>query len=247
MHSFQFNSSALSLKTTIIQQARALAAIPIVLTVAAGVARSQQKSPDDRVINARVVSVGDGDTLAIRSASGQNVTVRLACIDAPERNQPGGKEAAERLSALLPWGTAVKVVPADKDRYGRTVGVVFANRNINLQLVQDGQAWVYEQYINNCPTSARELRQAQNAARQQRRGLWGQTNPCPPWDYRKNQCATKPAPTPQNNCDPSYPDVCIPPSPPDLDCGEIPHRRFRVAGPDPHGFDRDKDGIGCER
>jgi len=48
------------------------------------------------------------------------------------------------------------------------------------------------------------------------------------------------------SCDPSYPDVCIPPYPPDLDCGEIPYSNFRVVGDDPHGFDRDKDGIGCE-
>ena len=50
----------------------------------------------------------------------------------------------------------------------------------------------------------------------------------------------------ENNCDPSYPDVCIPPYPPDLDCGEIEFRNFKVLQPDPHGFDRDKDGIGCE-
>jgi uncharacterized protein YraI len=49
------------------------------------------------------------------------------------------------------------------------------------------------------------------------------------------------------NCDPSYPTVCIPPRPPDLDCGEIPYRRFQVIGSDPHGFDGDNDGIGCER
>ena len=48
-------------------------------------------------------------------------------------------------------------------------------------------------------------------------------------------------------CDPSYPDVCIPPPPPDLDCRDIPYRRFRVLPPDPHRFDRDRDGIGCER
>lgn len=50
----------------------------------------------------------------------------------------------------------------------------------------------------------------------------------------------------KSGCDPSYPDVCIPPAPPDLDCGDVPYRRFRVAGSDPHGFDRDGDGIGCE-
>jgi hypothetical protein len=49
-----------------------------------------------------------------------------------------------------------------------------------------------------------------------------------------------------SNCDPSYPDVCIPSPPPDLNCDDIPYRRFRVLPPDPHGFDRDKDGIGCE-
>ncbi|MGH8872690.1 MAG: lamin tail domain-containing protein [Acidimicrobiia bacterium] len=49
------------------------------------------------------------------------------------------------------------------------------------------------------------------------------------------------------DCDPSYPDVCIPAYPPDLDCGEISHRRFMVLPPDPHGFDgNDNDGLGCE-
>ncbi len=51
----------------------------------------------------------------------------------------------------------------------------------------------------------------------------------------------------QRQCDAAYPDVCIPSPPPDLDCADIPHRRFRVLAPDPHRFDGDKDGIGCER
>lgn len=52
-----------------------------------------------------------------------------------------------------------------------------------------------------------------------------------------------------SNCDPAYPDedVCIPPPPPDLDCGDIEYRNFTVKQPDPHRFDRDKDGIGCEK
>ncbi len=48
-------------------------------------------------------------------------------------------------------------------------------------------------------------------------------------------------------CDPAYPTVCVPPPPPDLDCKDISYRRFKVLPPDPHGFDRDRDGIGCER
>jgi hypothetical protein len=57
-------------------------------------------------------------------------------------------------------------------------------------------------------------------------------------------------PPPGGNCAPSYPDECIPPPPPDLDCTGIPYRNFRVpwnvADPDPHYFDGDHDGVGCE-
>lgn len=59
--------------------------------------------------------------------------------------------------------------------------------------------------------------------------------------------ARPPTPQPAPECHPSYPDVCIPPPPPDLDCSDIPYRRFRVLPPDPHRFDGDGDGIGCER
>ncbi len=49
-------------------------------------------------------------------------------------------------------------------------------------------------------------------------------------------------------CDEAYPDtdVCIPPAPPDLDCSDITYRNFTVVEPDPHNFDGDEDGIGCE-
>ncbi len=56
----------------------------------------------------------------------------------------------------------------------------------------------------------------------------------------------------QSNCDPAYPTVCIPPPPPDLDCKDISYRSFPVRRrsdpnqPDPHRFDGDNDGIGCE-
>jgi len=50
----------------------------------------------------------------------------------------------------------------------------------------------------------------------------------------------------ENNCDPSYPDVCIPTYPPDLNCKDVPYKKFKVLQPDPHGFDGNKDGIGCE-
>lgn len=81
----------------------------------------------------------------------------------------------------------------------------------------------------------------------------------PPTDTPPPPTATLPPPTatlppaatpttapPAGPCDPAYPTVCIPPPPPDLDCGQISHRRFQVLAPDPHNFDGDGNGIGCE-
>lgn len=54
------------------------------------------------------------------------------------------------------------------------------------------------------------------------------------------------ATTDNEECDSSYPDTCIPSPPPNLNCGDISDKRLEVLSPDPHGFDRDGDGIGCE-
>ena len=60
---------------------------------------------------------------------------------------------------------------------------------------------------------------------------------------KTSQQSTQPA---KASCAPSYPDFCIASPPPDLDCGDISQKRFTVLSPDPHKFDRDNDGIGCE-
>jgi transposase len=66
------------------------------------------------------------------------------------------------------------------------------------------------------------------------------------YSTQKEHMPAAPPPPPPSNCHPSYPTICIPPPPPDLDCGDVPHRRFTVLPPDPHRFDGDHDGIGCE-
>ena len=66
-------------------------------------------------------------------------------------------------------------------------------------------------------------------------------DPPPPTSTTTTTTTTKPP-----NCDPSYPDFCIPPPPPDLNCPDIPQKNFKVLPPDPHRFDGDKDGVGCE-
>lgn len=104
------------------------------------------------------------------------------------------------------------------------------------------------------------IRAAADSARQAALGLWAvEAFACLPETFREGLCGATSVAGEQpllfravssipaiGECDPSYPDVCIPPPPPDLDCGDISHRRFRVLGRDPHRFDGDKDGIGCE-
>jgi hypothetical protein len=81
----------------------------------------------------------------------------------------------------------------------------------------------------------------------------------PPGEDSSTTTTTRPTPNtsddvvptpelpPEPECDPSYPDLCIPPGVPDIDCDDIPEfTDFPVLPPDPHGFDGDNDGIGCE-
>ena len=137
---------------------------------------------------ATVVSVGDGDTLRIRQ-SGQAATIRLACVDAPERAQsPWGQQSTSRLKQLLPPGTAVQVRTITRDRYGRTVAELYIGKqSVNLQMVKEGQGVVYRQYLSGCAATKNQYLQAEAQARQKRLGFWNQKLPVMPWDYRRSR------------------------------------------------------------
>lgn len=145
---------------------------------------------------ATVVSVGDGDTLRVMEA-GQRVTIRLACIDAPETAQrPYGSAARQRLQQLAPIGSSVTLRVQTKDRYGRTVAEVFRDgRSINLSMVRDGQAFAYRQYLNGCDRGA--YLGAEASAAQQRVGVWAVPGGIArPWDWRRGSRSTSAAPHP---------------------------------------------------
>jgi micrococcal nuclease len=215
-----------------------------------------------QTFEALVLSIGDGDTIRVVQRNTKTLTVRLACIDAPEMKQtPFGQQAKNRLQQLIPLGSKIILRGIETDKYNRLVAEIYVNNNrsINTNLVQEGQAVVYRQYLKGCsPQLQQSLLNAEASAKGQRLGLWSQANPVMPWDFRrggnrtanKPQSQAKPQPQPkpaqQQNCDLSYPDFCIAPNSPDLDCKDMPRRRFRVLAPDPHGLDRDGDGIGCE-
>ena len=137
-------------------------------------------------LSATVLSIGDGDTIRVRQ-SGRAVTVRLACIDAPETAQsPHGQQARSYLQQRLPVGREVRLEVKTTDRYGRSVAEVISDININLVLVEDGQSFVYRQYLSGC--DAKEYLDAEYRASRRRYGVWqvegGITRP---WDFRKGR------------------------------------------------------------
>ena len=241
-------------------------------TEAAPAAGAPLTQPPD-LPTATVVEVIDGDTMDVR-LDGQVVRLRLIGIDTPEIVDPRqpvqcfGREASVKAHALLDGQTvALEADPTqdDRDRYGRRLRYVWLpdGRLFNLELVAQGYAF---EYTYDLPYKYQAtFKEAEHAARAAGRGLWSpatcngerrpaeepalQPAPSPvlPPAMSSIEPLTQPTAAPAGNCDPSYPDVCIPPPPPDLDCGEIPYRNFHVLPPDPHRFDGDRDGIGCER
>jgi micrococcal nuclease len=197
-----------------------------------------------------VISVGDGDTLKVVE-NGENLTIRLACIDAPESVQPGGKTSTNRLKELVPVGTEVTVKTVDTDRYGRTVGVINkGNLNINLTMVQEGQAVVYRKYLSNCPDSQRYI-DAENKAKQKGIGFWKTKNAVMPWDWRKGvrgNSANNSTKTPKTNSNNANLTACVNS---DCDCSDFStqaqaQRVLEAYSNDPHRLDGDKDGLACE-
>jgi len=109
-------------------------------------------------------SVHDGDTFrAINENTREEIRVRLACIDAPELKQEGGKESREFLRKMLPDDKKVILSIAEEDRYGRKVAEVFVPTKtkygqgetaVNGEMVKAGMAHFYKRYKSACPNKA---------------------------------------------------------------------------------------------
>lgn len=128
----------------------------------------------------QVVGVTDGDTLSVLSADHTEQRIRLHQIDAPElHGQDFGQKSKDSLSRLA-FGREARIDIADKDKYGRLVGKVWVNgQDINLAQVKAGMAWVYRKYASDPAYFT-----AEDTAKRSRIGLWTQSNPTPPWEFR---------------------------------------------------------------
>ncbi len=155
-----------------------------------GPAFGDNPGPDsEKEFSARVIAVLDGDTvLILRKAAGQRagglMKIRLAEIDAPERDQAYGKASRSSLQEMV-WHRQVLVRPLAVDKYGRTVAQLEVNgMKVNEEMVRLGLAWEYSNYHSDRRYIAMEQQ-----ARQAKRGLWAQRDPVPPWDWRKRHAS----------------------------------------------------------
>jgi len=124
------------------------------------------------------VGVHDGDTLTVMQ-NGKGTKVRLVEIDAPESDQDYGQRSKQSLSDLC-FGKDATVQDQGKDKYGRTLGRVTCNGvDANLKQVEQGMAWFYVQYGHDPAIKA-----AEEKARAGGVGLWADSSPTPPWEYR---------------------------------------------------------------
>jgi micrococcal nuclease len=162
---------------------RLLLAIAVLLLVAAADVHAA------RTIEGIVQAVYDGDTILLETRESSRLKARLYGIDAPETakpdkpGQPFG-EAAKRALRARVLGKRVSAEVVDVDQYQRVVAVIrYAGRDINREMVAEGLAWAYRQYLQG--PYASEYLDAESRARSRRSGLWQDTNPRPPWEFRR--------------------------------------------------------------
>lgn len=132
-------------------------------------------------IQGKVIRVIDGDTIEVLQEQ-KPVRIRLANIDAPEKKQAFGRWSTNQLKGLVA-ARPVTVAYTQTDRYGRIIGRVFTMNGTEASrfMVQSGAAWVYERY-----NADKALPALQREAQTQKRGLWIDSQPVPPWEWRHN-------------------------------------------------------------
>jgi micrococcal nuclease len=220
---------------------RHLFALLVLALAAAVVAASAQPAREGAfTLRGTVSYVVDGDTLSVRLDNGRSERVRLIGIDTPERGGCLSARATGQASRLADDQRVVlrgDATQDTRDRYGRLLAYAWVRgRDLGYQQIAAGLARVY---VYDRPF--------QRLSAYRRAEQLGRTRPQNVW----RGCATTIAPPPaapalRPGCDPSYPTVCIPSPPPDLDCADVLHVAFSVRGADPHRFDGDGDGVGCE-
>jgi endonuclease YncB( thermonuclease family) len=141
------------------------------------------RAGEEGVFHGPLIRIRDGDTFEVK-VQGVVMPFRLAEVDAPESDQPWGKESRNELAALIA-GKELVLAPFDTDRYGRTVAFAWVGETcVNEEMVNRGAAWFYSQY-----SSSDFLFHVEENARNDRRGLWALPlkDRIEPWVWRHDK------------------------------------------------------------
>lgn len=177
-----------------------------------------------------VTKVTDGDTLDIVTREGDIITIRLALIDAPERNEPGFNEAKNFITEQC-LNKNAEVDPDNKQglTYGRTVAVVYCEGvNVNEAILDNNLADIYQRF---CDVS--EFADTN----------WAQEHGCSNNSSNNGNDENK---DPVKSGSINNNDADISDTSKDLDCKDFDEKNISVGNDDPHNLDADGDGIGCE-
>jgi micrococcal nuclease len=147
-----------------------------------------------RTIEGMVRAVYDGDTVLLVTREESRLKVRLYGIDAPETRKPDRPgqpygDIARRTLMYKIMGRRVIAEIVDIDQYKRAVAVIrYEGRDINREMVAEGMAWAYRQYLQGPYES--EYINSETRARSRRTGIWREANPQPPWEFRNGHKGT---------------------------------------------------------
>ena len=136
----------------------------------------------------QVLKVSDGDTISIQKVDngkfvGEILKIRMYGMDAPEKSQDYGPESRQALEKLVA-GKTLSIEIKNKDRYSRTVAIVYANgKNVNEEMVKTGNAWWYQEYAKKDT----QFEEYQKNAMKKKLGLFSRKGYIEPWVYRKNK------------------------------------------------------------
>ena len=132
-----------------------------------------------------VTAIIDGDSLKIQDAHRREYTIHLSGIDAPERNQPFGSQSMANL-AKLAFNKDAEVVCPRKWSEGGRCKVIVNGEDIGLRQIAEGMAWWSRRYAGEQSMEDRQAyEQAETWAKLRRFGLWNDTRPVPPWEWRR--------------------------------------------------------------
>ena len=186
--------------------------------------QSKYCSGNAECFTGKVTGIVDGDTISVDGKS-----IRFALASTPEINTPMGVAAKQFILQTCPLGSQVTVDEDDgqtQGSYGRMIGVVYCN-GVNLNQAVIEQGYGHLSFVN-CEDS-------EYAGK-----TWSGCGSSQQTTSSKSQYSYT-----SSNCDPNYSGECVPISSRDLDCADV-GKNIKVTGSDPHGLDRDGDGIGCE-